>query len=239
MEIFQSFYYSTIAYRQKEIEYTLNKNLNNDVVKYIHLFIEDNDYVLFNKSIFITHDNYNKIKLVNFKGQPTYKDLFTYCSKLINTICCICNSDIEFRIEQNDIRLLDNLYNKKLIYFLTRHEHDMSCPLIKKFGGSHDAFIFHSNMLQCNLNNTDLSFINYIQNTSGIEAILTLFFIEHLNYNILNPCYQIKLIHHHSSRVRLWNKTQTGKRIIGYTSLKPLNLKHGVHNKHMIYPIKL
>jgi len=239
MDIIQSFYYSSDNNRQQEIEHTLNSNLNKEYVKCIHLFIEENDYELFINSLFITHEKYNKITLVKVEGQPTYPDLFTYGCYLENKNCCICNSDIEFNIENNDMRLLERLYNDKVVYFLTRHEYDMSCPLITNFGGSHDAFMFHSNTLRSTIHNADFSFINYIQNTSGIEALLTLFFIEKLHYKIFNPCFQIKLIHHHQSHVRLWNRTTTGQNTVGYTHPTPLNVTWGVHNKHMCYPCKL
>lgn len=239
MDIIQSFYYSSDSIRQKEIEHALHSNLNKDFVKGIHLFIEEKDYDLFIKSVFITHEKYNKITLVKFEGQPKYPDLFKYGSDLEDRICCICNSDIEFSIENTDMRLLEQLYNNKVIYFLTRHEYNMSFPLITNFGGSHDAFIFHSNTLRSTINNIDFSFINYIQNTSGIEALLTIFFIEQLNYKIFNPCFQIKLIHHHQSQVRLWNRTTTGQKIVGYTYPTPLNVNWGIHNKHMSYPCRL
>ena len=35
------------------------------------------------------------------------------------------------------------------------------------------------------MENKDLNFINYIQNTLGIESLLTIFFIEKLKYKIL------------------------------------------------------
>lgn len=226
MEIIQSFYYSPNSSRQTEMDHTLHMNLNKDFIHKIHLFIDASDY---NRFIVSFKDkNYSKIHFVNYKGQPKYPDLFNYCSRLDNIICCICNSDIEFFID--NIKILQPLYNQKLIYFLTRHEYDNSCPLIKKFGGSHDAFIFHSNTLPTFV---DFSYINYIQNTCGIEALLTIFFIEQLKYKILNPCLQIKLIHHHKSEIRLWNKNH---KIIGYSSPKPLPFRSGIHSKYLIYP---
>ena len=118
MDIVQSFYYSSDNNRQQEIEYVLNKNLDKDFVKEIHLFIEKKVYDLFIQSIFITHKKYNKITFVIFEGQPKYPDLFKYGSQLKDKICCICNSDIEFSIETTDVQVLEELYNKKIIYFL-------------------------------------------------------------------------------------------------------------------------
>jgi hypothetical protein len=236
MDIIQSFYYSSNNVRQKEIDYTLFRNLNKVFVNKIHLFIEDSDFNLFITSDFNTHINYKKINLVKYKGQPKYPDLFRYCSDLKNTICCICNSDIEFNIENKDTLLLQQLYNNKSIYFLTRHEYNMSCPLITNFCGSHDAFIFHSDTLKTEIELKDLNYINYIQNTNGIEALLTIFFIEQLNYKILNPCFQIQLIHHHKSNVRLWEKDS---KCVGYTYPRPLKNKLNIHNKYMIKPCNL
>lgn len=227
MDIIQSFYHSPNPIRQQELEYTLNQNLNKSYVNCIHLFVEEDDYH--------TRFYHDKIIWVKFQGQPKYPDLFQYASQLEDKIACICNSDIEFNIEK--IELLDKLYNDKVIYFLTRHEYDMSYPLITQFGGSHDAFIFHSNTLRSSIHNMDLTYIDYIQNTSGIEALLTIFFIEQLNYTLFNPCFQIILIHHHKSQVRLWN--QRGNKIVGYTHPTRLNVRWGVHNKYMSYPSKL
>jgi hypothetical protein len=234
MEIIQSFYYSSNKERHQEIEITLNANLSKHFVKKIHIFIEENDYNIFKTSHFSEHEKYGKINIVLWPSQPTYPELFKYSSKLENVICCVCNSDIEIFIE-NDM-ILNNLNNNKIIYFITRHEWDGTKPLIDNYGGSHDAFVFHSDTLKTHIKNKDLGYINYIQNTPGIEALLTIYFIEQLEYEILNPCFQIKLVHHHESNVRLWN--QQYKKPVGYTSQKPNGID-AIHNKHIISPCNL
>lgn len=234
MDIITCFYYSDNKNRQQELESVLLENLNNNFINNIHLFMEIKDSDIFLKSEFINNPNYNKIIIVNFNNQPKYPDLFIYSSKIKNKICCISNSDIRISIENNYLNLLDRLYNNKLIYFLTRHESDLSCPLINNFGGSHDAFIFHSDTVYYDIINLDLSSIDYKQNTSGIEALLTLFFIETLNYKIMNPCYQIKLIHYHKSQYRSWQKFDN--KIVGYTYPTLIPGYPGIYNKYMIYP---
>lgn len=235
MDIINCFYYSPNKERQQEIEYTLNSNLNKNFINNIHLFIKKKDYDIFINSNFTGHANYNKIIPVLFEGQPTYPELFTYSCNLKNIICCICNSDIEFIIE--NINILQKVNNENIIYFITRHEYDDSSPLINNYEGSHDAFIFHSDTMKKNIENKDLNFINYKQNTMGIEALLTIYFIEQLKYTIFNPCFQIKLIHHHKSNVRIWNKTLSPR--VGYTSLQQRPGSPGIHNKYMIYPCNL
>ena len=230
MEIIQSFYYSPNEQRQQEIEYTLTENLNKSFVNKIHLFIEDKDIEQFNGSQYASN---TKINVVHHNSQPTYPELFHYGCTLNNVICCICNSDIEFRINNDDLFLLNRLNDKRELYLLTRHEHDLTKPQIDTYRGSHDAIVFHSNTFNKAIENMNLSYINYIQNTSGIEALLTIFFIEHITYKVTNPCYQIILVHNHRSQVRLWNAVH--KAPVGYTHPTNIGLP-GVHNSHMIRP---
>jgi len=237
METVSSYYYSSIVERMYELDNTLASNLGKPFINKIHLFISRKDYEKFLNSAYVNHANYNKIVFIFFESQPTYKDLFLYCSSFEQIIFCICNSDIEFVINEENYKLLNNLNNNKLSYFLTRYEHDGTCPLINNFGGSHDAFIFNSTILKNAINDKDLNYINYIQNTPGIEALLTIFFIENLGYNLLNPCHQIKLIHHHKSNIRLW--TANGKPPVGYTWTSPISGYPGVHNTYMIKPFIL
>jgi hypothetical protein len=236
METVSSYYYSPNIERMNEIDYTLASNLEKSFINKVHLFITTKDYEKILKSDFVNHPKYNKITFKIFEVQPTYKDLFLYCSSFEQIIFCICNSDIEFVINEENYKLFNNLNNDKLSYFLTRHEHDGSCYLINEFGGSHDAFIFNSTILKNSIEGKDLNYINYIQNTSGIEALLTIFFIEKLVYKLLNPCHQIKLIHHHKSNVRLW---ESGKLPVGYTWPTPLSGCSGVYNKYMTRPVIL
>jgi hypothetical protein len=119
-------------------------------------------------------------------------------------------------------------------FFITRHEHDNSKPLIENFVGSHDAFIFTGNSLKKKILDKDLNNINYTQNTLGIEALLSLFFIEELKYKIYNPCYEIKLTHHHKSNYRTYSDKP-----IGYTSTYKHDGKDIIWNKYIISPSTL
>ena len=143
MEIIQSFYYSSNLQRQQEIEHTLRENLLKTFINKIHLFIEDKDYNMFAHSEFMVS---SKICIARLNEQPTYPQLFKYACTLNDTICCICNSDIEFKINDIDLFLIDKLKNEKTIYILSRHEHDMSKPQINRYHGSHDAVMFHSTL---------------------------------------------------------------------------------------------
>ena len=212
----------------------LTSNLRNPLIKRLHTFITPNDYRTLANSNFRNEPNKAKIKFILKEGQPTYSELFHYATTIESAVCCICNSDISVEGEETVVEdLTKRLKSSSLAYFLTRHEVDRSCPLINNFGGSHDAFIFDSENLRKTLKPEHFDEINYVQNTPGIEAVLTIFFIEKLHYFIQNPCYQIKLIHHHNSNVREWEKL--GKKPIGYTSTVSLDYP-GVQCRYMIHP---
>ena len=92
---------------------------------------------------------------------------------------CILNSDIELIIKNESI--LKEL-NKSSCFFLTRHEVDNTRPLIDNFCGSHDAYLFNSNVLNKKIQNLDnedeLNYINFKQNTFGIESFEELSFVK-------------------------------------------------------------
>ena len=235
MEILTSFYYPSNKLRENEIILTLQKNLSKDFIHKINLYITENDYSKFKNSDFINNNNYNKLNFIIRNYQPTYLQLIKTAIKIDTEIICICNSDIEFCI--SDTKILDKL-QENMCYFLTRYEYDNTCPLINNFGGSHDAFIFKNKVLKNKINGVDLSYIDYIQNTPGIEALLTVFFIETLKYDIYNPCFEIKLLHHHRSGYRTWQNTKP----VGYTSSTPINngyYRDSVWCKYMLYPCRL
>jgi len=234
MELLTSFYYPNNKYREKELTFTLINNLNKPFITKIKLLITNKDYMLFKNSEIIHHNNFNKIEFILHDSIPTYKYLLTLASTFENTIICICNSDIEFFIDNIEIL---NMLNDKTCFFITRHEGDHNTNLITNFGGSHDAFIFKSNSLKSNLQNIDLTYIDYPQNTPGIEALLTIFFIEKLNYEIKNPCFEVKIVHHHYSNYR----TYTMSNVVGHTSTSRLDgiYLNTVWCNYMIYPCRL
>lgn len=236
MDIACCFYYSENHERQIELETTLLKNMENKFINEIHLFITACDKKKIMNSTFKSHMHFEKLHFYIKEDQPTYEYLLNFVSKLEDRIVAICNSDIEFIIDKSCYYVFDKLKNNNLAYFLSRHEYDMSSPQIDRYGGSHDAFIFHSTILKNRINNRDLSYLDYVQNTSGIEALLTIFFIETLEYKLQNPCYQIVLKHHHKSNVRLWLKPDITP--IGYIHPHPRNAP-GVHCCYMIYPCKI
>tara|TARA_Y100000389_G_C17373568_1_gene470374 strand:+ start:192 stop:905 length:714 start_codon:yes stop_codon:yes gene_type:complete len=234
MELITSFYYPPNLRRLNELKETIKNNIKKDFIEKINLIITEKDLTIFQKEIFLDNNYTNKLNIIIYNNKPTYKYLIELIKNINNKIVCICNSDIEFFLSSNEIFKNLNDFN---CFFLTRHEDHNNKPLIDKYLGSHDAFIMHSDILKDKIKNIDLTYIDYPQNTPGIEALLIIFFIEKLNYVIFNPCFDIKLIHHHKSNF----KTYTHKDIVGHVYPNhPLGgmYKNTIWCKYLIYPCK-
>lgn len=187
LNLITSFYVSKNYSRNTELIKALKNNIQSEHIECIHLFV-DNEIAhdILKKESLLS----DKVLIINIGQQPLYSDLFSYANKLCDKLSMIANSDIWlYNIEDS---VLDKI-QKNEIYALTRYESDMSSPLIDKYEGSHDAFIFHSP-----INESIIKHIKFPQNVWGSENVL-MYEIIKLNYNILNPCRQIKIVHEHMS----------------------------------------
>jgi hypothetical protein len=180
--------------KQRNIELinALINNINCDYISKIYLYV-DNDNAL--KKIHEIPEHRQKLIIINIGKQPLYSDLFEYCiDNLENKICMVSNSDIY--LHECDIECINKIDNN--IFALTRYEYDLSCPFIDNMCGvTHDSFIFKSPLTKNILNN-----IKHIQNVWGSENSVASSLIDNGNYNIINPCYQIKIVHLHKSDYR-------------------------------------
>jgi len=227
-----SFFFNSNIRRQKEYELTLHRNLEKDFISKIYLFITDNDHKKFMKTDFAKNSIFKKICFNIAPQQPTYKDFIEYASTLDDDgICMITNSDIELsKIDEN---ILKHLNNNRIAYILTRHEEDGTKPLINDYRGSHDCILFNVRELKKNFKSYNLDLIDITQNNYGSEALLTLCFIETLKFKLFNPCFQIKIIHHHTSNIR------QNYKYLAYTALHKSTAPHyknSIHNRYLIYP---
>lgn len=187
LNLITSFYVSkTNSLRNMDLERSLKNNIQSEYIERIHLFVDD-DFALkrLESSEFLS----DKIVIIGITQQPLYSDLVSYANTLPNKLCMISNSDIWLHSILN-IDLLVNM-SKSDIYALTRHESDMTSPLIDEYRGSHDVFIFHSPLCE-----SIIKHIKFPQNVWGSENVL-LYEFDKLKYNLSNPCRQIKIIHEH------------------------------------------
>ena len=199
MDIISTFYISNYSSqidnaRSKELETALLNNLASSYVNKIHLFVDNQQSLIRLKEI----TNSEKIVVIEVGKKPKFFDFFNYIyHNLNNNICMIINSDI-FLLEC-DMNLIDRLKTHNLAYSLTRYEHNMSCPLINKYQGSHDCYIFNSAFMSKNILSSP--HINYYQNFPGIETHILKALCDN-GFKLLNPCYQIKIVHLHATDLR-------------------------------------
>jgi hypothetical protein len=186
--------------RNNELQLCLKHNLENPVIEKIHLYIDDNEALKYIISL-----NNPKINIIGVGVKPLYSDLFGYGnSHLQNKICMVSNSDIY--LHECDINILNRLNEQNTVFSLTRYEHDMSCPLIDKYEGSHDSFLFKSP-----INSTLLKNIQHVQHVWGAENVV-LYELNKINMKIYNPCYQVKIVHLHKSDLREENRPRINTR---------------------------
>jgi hypothetical protein len=139
------------------------KNFECPIVEKIHLFVDDDEALCELNSI---TNNSDKVKIIEIGKKPKYYDFFKYIlDNLSNHTCMIINADIY--LHDYDIKLIEELKVNKYIYALTRHEHDMSHPLMEQYGGSHDCYLFHSSFIEPKIISDHLYFY---QNILGIET---------------------------------------------------------------------
>jgi len=192
INLITSFYLSKNIERQKELDDTLINNNNCIYISKIHLFLDNEECSEYlNKLI----NDRSKIVIIKIGYQPLYSDLFQYANTLPNEICMISNSDIWLKEIKKDY-LINTLQEKhNIVYSLTRHEHDNSCPLIDNYLGSHDVFMFKSP-----INSNIIKRINHPQNVWGSENVL-LYELQKFA-RIYNPCRSIIIVHEHKSGER-------------------------------------
>ena len=210
--------------RNNEILECLYKNIHNPFISKIHLFVDD--VCALNKVIEL--NKHNKIHIIEVGKQPLYSDLFEYAmDNLSEQICMISNSDIY--LYECDLTVLSQL--DKYIYALSRHEHDLTCKVLGF--GSHDSFLFHGSLLK---NKKEiLKNMNHIQNLAGSDDNIVNILSDH-GFKLLNPCFEIKIIHLHSSELRTYSseKVAHGKYFIKQQYL----LKESVDKHFTFYPGK-
>ena len=195
IHLITSFYISTLQdvkneIRNKELIQSLQKNIDSPYIQSIHLFVDDQ--ASFHRlSPFLAS---NKIVLASVgKGQPSFKDFFAYAFQALeNKICMISNSDIY--IDSCELPVIHKL-GKDQVYALSRHEHNFAAPVITNYCGSHDSYLFQSPL------SIDLEQFQFIQNVWGSDNKMCCSLYSQ-NIQIFNPCYQIRIVHLHSSGIR-------------------------------------
>ena len=223
INLITSFYLPLNKERREEIIKTLKQNISSPYIKNIHLYIDNEEAKTFLMEEI--EDEERKIKIIGTGRQAKYSDFFWYCNNnLKNEICMISNGDIWLKHIDHPL-ILNFLYQKEVVFALTRHEYDLSFPLINKYNGSHDVFMFIPSRLTLKIskysykykniyhleNQNFYSNINTEQNVWGSEN-LVIDALKNRNNKILNPCKNIIIVHEHKTQLREISRTNVYNR---------------------------
>ena len=194
IHLISSFYLPKDIVREQELLKTVRMNIFCPYILQIHLFFDNEESKEYLKKN-LGENLFRKIKIIEIRHQPSYADLFKYANTLKNQICMVANGDIWIKYIKKK-SYIEYLKNKKFVYALTRHEYNLSSPLIDNFNGSHDAFIFQSPV-------PDILTIypTFPQHFWGSENVIVDLF-SNSNYQGYNPCKDIIIIHEHKSTQR-------------------------------------
>jgi hypothetical protein len=184
--------------RETELKYALNKNVNNNMVSKIHLFLDNEvDETYINDMKSLNKQFEDKVNVIRVGGQPLYNELFEYANtqELLGNICMVCNGDIWLHNVTTPV-LFSFLMEYPVVYALARHEQDGTPPLTneltaKSYGGCHDAFVFKSP-----IHPGIFGRITHKQNIWGSENVVIDALVDY-HYTVANPCLQMIIIHEH------------------------------------------
>lgn len=188
--------------RNEELFGCVINNMNNKMIQKIHFFVDDNHAVNKLKSL-QNEENYYKIHIAEIGKRAKHIDYFEYArTYLKGEICMIANTDIW--LYQAPESVVMQVKNSPIAYALSRYEHDMSCPQINYFWGSHDAYIFNPEHLT-----TSLELVDYYPNITGIETRIIKLLVDN-HYKVYNPSYAIKIVHMHACNMRNYSSGWIG-----------------------------
>lgn len=193
--------------RQREVEETLQKNLNNEHVAAVHIL-----YFHPAISLYLTKlrlKNSKKMVLHLTRRDPTVAVNLDYIQKYLkNKFVILIHQDNYLGKGWDDVDFT-HLRTNHLMYALTRHSVTEKYPCNAAIGascnpgaiylGSHDTFVFYSDR---NFPKNMLLDLNIIPSSSGMENVLIWYFRKTLNYKVTNPCKHLIVYHNHCVSIR-------------------------------------
>ncbi|NOV29366.1 hypothetical protein [Methylomonas sp. ZR1] len=179
--------------RHQEYLDCLQKNIANDLIKNVHIFISDGSEL---------DMACEKIVINRPVQRPTYYELFNYCNEnLKEKTCIVANGDIIFT---KDICFFNTISLDKVFIALTRWElvlHQQQwIPAPFKKGTSQDAWIFKAPILTCEEMNFNLG-------KPGCDNKIVKLVYD-LGYEIRNPGNGLVTIHNHRSQFRTYTEKE-------------------------------
>jgi len=189
INLFINYYTISNEERQEELDYCVQKNIDNILIDNIYIFLDKRIKIPFISS---------KIKLINLE-RPTYADIINYI-----------NSKKDFRDSYNIISNTD-LYFDRTLLLLDRIDMKNTCVVLNRWNvnpdgsskfletkGSQDVWIFKGKIKQ------DLSDISnfYLGKRCCDNVFLNNLYL--VDYRSISPSYDIKAFHLHNVDFRTW-----------------------------------
>ena len=200
IHIFTQFFLPDDLLRLKELQYALQKNVNNEHISTIHLL---------NEQIYTTNQlnvkNNSKIIQTNIGKRLTFQDVFVYIRQhKLRGYMVLINCDICF---DDSIQYLQysTLHNQKQMCCLLRYEYNTQNPSKSSLFGprydSQDTWIIHSNQM---IPPQSEKVFAFAFGRPGCDNKLVYLF-SILGYEIINDPTKIKSYHIHASNKRNYN----------------------------------
>jgi hypothetical protein len=219
INLFLQFFINNNLERQREIEYVLKQNVNNQHINAIYLLNEK----------FYTDDELgvksHKIIQINIGSRLKFSDIFLFINNHnIKGYNILLNSDIFFDDTIYNL-LYSDLHSTKTICALLRYEFNVDdinkSKLFNKYlAESQDTWIIHSNNT---LTNDQINKLNFPFGKLGCDNALAYLF-HSFNYELINDPLSIKTYHYHSSNHRIYTEDEriTDRK---YLHIYPFNIE--------------
>ena len=192
MNLLIEYFRSPDYQRHSEYLTCIHENLENENIEKIYVFISDDSKLNFKS---------DKIKVIQRKERPTYKDLFEFCNKnLKDEICIIANADI---ILDDTISVVKDTDLDKVFLALTRWEvfceNGEWCIAPFNNSSSQDVWLFKTPI-------TTTDEMEFTLGKPGCDNKIAKLMADQ-GYKLKNPGKQIVSAHYHISGHRNYSNT--------------------------------
>lgn len=227
IHLLATFFPALEASRNAELRQSLHANVNNPYIDMLHIFVDGNTTA---EAVPLPKRYLGKrVHVIFQERQPTYADLVVYANThLAGQVAIIMNGDCVFtdtvqlfhQMPPDHVYGLSRRQSTEVAYADCEDESVSYKDQCRHYTGSHDAFGFVPPLVGSVVDN-----LHYHQNLWGADP-LTVSVFKRAMFTVVNPCFDIVLLHNHCSNWRAGLKQH--KRIqndtIGYAEQPPSNL---------------
>ena len=189
MELLIEYYKSANDLRNKEYLFCIEKNLKNEFIDKIHVFIDDP-----NINLDITSPKLNVVRVAN---RYTYGEFFRYANiHLSGKKVILANTDIFF---DETLKIVNDFNLGEVVLSLTRHDYNMGSGKSEMYyvDMSQDAWIFNAPII--------VNDANFLLGKPGCDNKIA-YLLHESGYDVRNPSQQIIAHHVHDSKYRTYTQ---------------------------------